>query len=349
DAAAKAQYRHYAEALESDLATLQTRASSNAELNLVQNLRIAYGQVKAQADRIMEGLAIENIEERRRIFDTDLELNAFNQYEAAFDAIDRLLASNRAELAARLSRLDQLAPLLLMVPLVLAVGLLFLSRNFLQGSVIRPLNQLLHATKAIARGDLTQPVPQTGAAELAALSSAFNQMASDLATSRDMLVQAEKNATLSALVPVVAHNIRNPLSSIRATAQVLDDPELSGEVREGLRGIINTADRLEEWTRSLLSYLHPLEPQLTRCTFTQIADSALKLLQTKLDAKDITVVREHWEHAPEQALDVDLFEQALFGLIGNAIDASPRGGKLKLALATGAEHAKLTLGDQGSG
>lgn len=164
-----------------------------------------------------------------------------------------------------------------------------------------------------------------------------------------MLVQAEKNATLSALVPVVAHNIRNPLSSIRATAQVLDDPELSGEVREGLRGIINTADRLEEWTRSLLSYLHPLEPQLTRCTLTQIADSALKLLQTKLDAKDITVVREHWEHAPEQALDVDLFEQALFGLIGNAIDASPRGGKLKLGLATGAEHAKLTLGDQGSG
>lgn len=349
DTEAKTQYRHYAKSVEASLAALKAKAASENEIGAIERLSEAYEQVKVRADSIMQGLPIQGMEERRRIFDTDLELNAFNQYEAAFDAIDRLLALNRSELDTRLQRLDQLAPLLLIVPLLLAAGLLFLSRNFLRGKVITPLNQLLHATKAVTRGDLTQNVPQTGAAELATLSAAFNQMASELAASRDALVQAEKNATLSALVPVVAHNIRNPLSSIRATAQVLDEPALSAEVREGLHGIINTADRLEEWTRSLLSYLHPLEPQLSRCTLSAIADNALQLLRTKLEAKDISIVREGWQHAPEQMLDVDLFEQALHGLLGNAIEASPRGGKLTLAIAASGGHVKLTLGDQGSG
>ncbi|MGH8727856.1 MAG: sensor histidine kinase, partial [Burkholderiales bacterium] len=284
-----------------------------------------------------------------RVFDTDLELTAFNEYETAFDAIDRLLAVSRAALNAKLTTLNRLAPLLLIVPLTLAIGLLWLSRNFLRRSFVAPLNKLVAATNEVSRGELSQKVPEAGAAELATLSRAFNHMAAELAASRDLLIRAEKNATLSALVPVVAHNIRNPLSSIRATAQVLDDPDLDNELREGLRDIVATADRLEEWTRSLLSYLHPLEPQLARTTIAKIVDGALKFLQPKLEAKEIAVERENWEHAPEQSLDVDLLEQALHGLLGNAIDASPRGGKLRLAIATDAAHVKLTMGDQGSG
>jgi nitrogen-specific signal transduction histidine kinase len=41
-----------------------------------------------------------------------------------------------------------------------------------------------------------------------------------------VLVRSEKQAAQGALVPVLAHNIRNPLASIRATAQVVDDPAL---------------------------------------------------------------------------------------------------------------------------
>lgn len=349
DAEARPQYRYYADLIEDHLQTLEARAEGAEERTAIARLREAYNQVKTRADKIIAGPAIETPEERRRVFDTDLELTAFNEYEAAFDAIDRLLALSRNAIADRLATLNRLAPFLLIVPLLLAVGLLLLSRNFLQRAVIVPLNKLLRATNEISRGDLTQKIPETGAAELATLSQAFNHMAAELAGSRDLLVRAEKAATLSALVPVVAHNIRNPLSSIRATAQVLDDPGLSGEVREGLNGIINAADRLEEWTRSLLSYLHPLTPQLNRCTLTQIADDALRLLTPKLAAKSIEVKREGWDKAPEQELDVQLLEQALTGLLGNAIDASPSRGRITLALVNSDARIKLSLIDEGGG
>ena len=49
-------------------------------------------------------------------------------------------------------------------------------------------------------------------------------MAGQLASSQEALVRTEKQAAQGLLVPMLAHNIRNPLASIRATAQVMDDP-----------------------------------------------------------------------------------------------------------------------------
>ncbi len=74
-------------------------------------------------------------------------------------------------------------------------------------------------------------------------------MAGDLAQSRQSLLRAEKQATLGSLVPVLAHNIRNPIAAIRATAQVINDPAFSEETKEDIAGIIATTDRLERWTR----------------------------------------------------------------------------------------------------
>src|SRR5688572_24243708 len=72
DTDAKSQYRYYAETIETQLAVLQAKASSEEEINSVQRLRNAYEQVKVRADRIMQGSPIEPIEERRRVLDTDL-------------------------------------------------------------------------------------------------------------------------------------------------------------------------------------------------------------------------------------------------------------------------------------
>jgi signal transduction histidine kinase len=201
----------------------------------------------------------------------------------------------------------------------------------------------------ISRGELEHRVPEVGAAELRQLAASVNRMAADLAESRESLVRAERQSTLAALVPVVAHNIRNPLASIRATAQVISDPGLPGDVRDGLDGIIAASDRLERWTHGLLSYLHPLEPQRSRCTAGELVDNIGVMLQPRLDEKRLMLDTGDWDRTLALAVDVQLLEQALHGLMLNAAEASPDGASIRLSAMREGQDAVLTVEDQGGG
>ena len=349
DSDAARQYQEYQKRIELQLEKLDSIAAYNEEHQAINRLREAYNIIKAQAADITRARAGMSLKQKRKIFDTDLELAGFGRYEEAFNALEQLLQLQQTELQNRLATLTRLAPLLLLLPIFLAVVLLLWSKIFMQRAIVRPLSALQEAAALISHGDLSHKVPEQGAAELVTLAQTVNQMADDLATSRESLLRAEKQATLGALVPVMAHNIRNPLASIRATAQIINDSELSAELREGLSGIISTADRLERWTHSLLSYLHPLEAQRSLCRLPQLVDNVLELLKPRLAEKEIQVVRRGWGDQIEIALDVQLVEQALHGLLANAMDASPYQGKLEIRIDETAQDVRLTIADQGSG
>ncbi|MGH8743409.1 MAG: HAMP domain-containing protein, partial [Burkholderiales bacterium] len=292
DTDAARQYKEYQKRIEEQLLKLDSIAANNEEHEAINRLRQAYNIIKTQAADINHARAGMSLKQKRKIFDTDLELAGFGRYEEAFNALDRLLRLQQSELQKRLATLTRLAPLLLLLPIFLAIVLLLMSRLFMQRAIVQPLSAVQQAATLISHGDLSNKVPEQGALELVTLAKAVNQMADDLAASRESLLRAEKQATLGALVPVMAHNIRNPLASIRATAQIVDDPNLPAELREALTGIINTADRLERWTHSLLSYLHPLQAQRTPCNLPRLVDNVLEILKPRLAEKDIRVERQ---------------------------------------------------------
>jgi nitrogen-specific signal transduction histidine kinase len=122
------------------------------------------------------------------------------------------------------------------------------------------MSSVMAGAQIISKGELGHNIPAIGVEEVSQLAQTINTMARDLEASRSALVESEKQAALGALVPVVAHNIRNPLASIRATAQVLDDVENKEELRESKQAILDTIDRLGRWVNALVSYLHPLKP-----------------------------------------------------------------------------------------
>jgi signal transduction histidine kinase len=349
DPDARTEYRTREADVARHLARLQGIAAGPDELDAVSRLKDAYEAIRSQTDGMIADWPRLDLEAKRRILEGELERASLRSFERTFAELEAQLGRQGEALSARLRLLAWLSPLLLALPMIGAAGLLLWSRVVLRRAIIEPLVAVQDATGMISRGKLEHRVPEIGAAELRQLAASVNRMASDLAQSRESLVRAERQATLAALVPVVAHNIRNPLASIRATAQVISDPALPADVRDGLDGIIAASDRLERWTHALLSYLHPLEPQRSRCTAGELVDNIGMMLQPRLDQKRLTLDTSGWERDLVLAVDVQLLEQALHGLLLNAIEASPDGGSIRLGAARAGGDAILMVEDEGTG
>jgi signal transduction histidine kinase len=349
DPHASQQYLQYQRRIEQHLARIQSTPLDPPEREAMNRLEAAYRTVKEQSDGILASRSTMSLLQRQKIFDAELEGEGLGEYEDAFRAIERVLLLQQSEQQERLGTLNHLAPLLFVFPIVLALALLVLSRLFLTTQVVAPLSELESATRKIASGELQHRVPEVGAEELRRLAQAVNRMAGDLAESRASLVRAEKQATLGALLPVVAHNIRNPLASIRAMAQVMNQPPSSPEIRDGLQGIISTADKLDRWTQSLLNYLHPLAPQRAPCKLSALLDNVAAMLKPNLDRKNLRLLRDGWDQDVEIQVDPQLIEQALQGLLSNAIEASPDSGRLTVRVNGTADAAFLSICDEGAG
>ncbi len=88
-------------------------------------------------------------------------------------------------------------------------------------AILRPVRSLVSATEAVAKGDLAVRVPARGKHELADLGRAFNAMAEDLSVSREQLKHGERQASWAEMARQVAHEIKNPLTPMRMSAQLL--------------------------------------------------------------------------------------------------------------------------------
>ena len=350
DKDADREYRDLGHRLEDNFQVLRNLALTHEESHSIEELINAYEIVDLRVKKIMS-LSPGTIahDEKLEILDTELEGEGLNTLEATFTATENLFLVAQTESQLKIKRLIQTALILVILPIVVAAGLLWLARSFLQKAFVQPLAELLNSMSIFGRGHLDHRAKELGAREMLVLQKAINNMADDLNQSREALVRTEKQAALGALVPVMAHNIRNPLAGIRATAQVSNVSELSDETRQSLSDIVDAVDRLETWLHSLLNFLNPLKPVFMDCFLSDCIDNALSLLQLKITEKNIFIERNGWERAVKTKIDAHLMEQAVYGLISNALDASPENAKIIIWMETQAEGVTLSIEDQGDG
>jgi len=282
-----------------------------------------------------------------------LEAGLFKHYENLLSHTESLLNQKQQELDEKLKESRRKSTLLLFTPFILAIPLLILSRLFLKRAIVRPIEGVLKATTEISAGHLTHRAPDERINELATLSNAINEMADKLQATQKNLIRSEKQAAQGLLVPMLAHNIRNPLASIRATAQVMLTPGIDEETCESLHGIINTVDRLERWTGALLAYLHPLKPQLSQVSIKDIVDGAIAPLQQKLAAKTLTLTLPDWSalvRAKQDQIFTDqhLLEQVLYNLLLNAADATQKNGIIEIMVKIIGDKFIVSILDQGN-
>lgn len=354
DIEARTEYNNFTRSVEKHFTQLQKLAVGDEEKKAINDLHAGYQSFVNETSALFDQHPSLTNQDLKKILNTDIESGLFNRYELLLAHTEQLLNQKQIELDNQLKESKRKSTFLLFTPLILAIVLLIFSRVFLKRAIVKPIEGVLEATAEISAGNLSHRAPDENIEELSSLSKAINEMADKLVTSQESLVRTEKQAAQGLLVPMLAHNIRNPLASIRATAQVMDDPEHDAETRESLNGIINTVDRLERWTGALLAYLHPLKPQASSTSIKEIVEGALAPLQQKLNEKSIQLILPIWPKPNAIKNDViftdqHLLEQVIYNLLLNAIDASEKAAGIEIKLEILQDAFILHLMDSGSG
>jgi two-component system sensor histidine kinase HydH len=162
----------------------------------------------------------------------------------------------------------------------------------------------------------------------------------------------QRLAAVGRLAGGVAHEIRNPLSSIKGFATYFKErsqpTEEAGEVATIL---IQEVERLDRVVGQLLDFSRPAKPAMRPVTMAPFLEAAFKRVAQAAGDKGVTLDLEVAEAVDEACFDPDLIHQVLLNLYLNALDAMPAGGCLKVGASIEKVEKRLllTISDTGRG
>jgi len=199
----------------------------------------------------------------------------------------------------------------------------------LAGFLTRPVKELTDGVRQVARGHLEQRIPVRGGDELGRLAESFNEMSTRL---------ADADRTRRRFLADASHELKSPLSSIKALAQSLTDSNEQDPVvyREYLGDINTEADRLARIVDNMLQ-LTRLEEDEVSLTRTEedmrgLVEHVTVLVAPLARQADVTL-RVEMEPGLRWIINRDLVTRVLFNLLDNALRHTPAGGSVTLEAA----------------
>jgi PAS domain S-box-containing protein len=167
----------------------------------------------------------------------------------------------------------------------------------------------------------------------------------------ESMVRAKNLASVGALSAGMAHEIRNPLTSIKGYAQFIKlELGESNPLNEDINIIINEVDRLNGILDRFLAFARPNQPKLESCNVNDIINDIVKLLSKDTLPKNI-ILKTELETLPDSALDYEQIEQAVLNVAINAVQAMKNGGTLTLNTHYNAieKLVEISISDTGPG
>ena len=243
----------------------------------------------------------------------------------------------------------------LLIVLVISSAGALLAALLLAQNLIRPIDRLREAMATVGAGDLDHPIHSDARDEIGDLARAFAGMTGRLKESRSelvrlnreleskigqleetqtQLIQSEKLASLGQVATGVAHGLRNPLASIRASAQLLIRHPGSPTAPEHLGALIAEVDRLDRRITHLLDFARPARLHLKPEKVATLVDGVLPAFTERARVQQVAVELSIPAALPAVLVDSLRTEQAMVEVISNALDAMPEGGTISIAART---------------
>lgn len=165
---------------------------------------------------------------------------------------------------------------------------------------------------------------------------------------QEQLVQSETLAAMGEMGTAVAHGIRNPLASMRSSAELAleSDPAVA---REAAEDIIAEADRLELWVSSLLSYARPADGSIRETDLAAVAEGCAAGYVRECERRNIVIRHGHSGGSASISADPQLIAQVINSLISNALEATPPPQHIDLDVTVSPRAVVLNVRDDGPG
>ncbi|MSN27441.1 MAG: sensor histidine kinase [Geobacter sp.] len=166
----------------------------------------------------------------------------------------------------------------------------------------------------------------------------------------EQLRRAEKLSTLGEMAAVLAHEIRNPLGSIRGTAEILRDDYRPGDPKHEFIEIqIKETERLNRVVEDFLRMSKPQAAMKNRCSVRDELETIIVLTSNDARARKVKLLLEPSTEELVVMGDGEKLRQAFLNIVINALQATPSGGNVILSINKRQAFCEICISDSGPG
>jgi signal transduction histidine kinase len=215
--------------------------------------------------------------------------------------------------------------------------------------IVEPVERLDRAAAEVAQQNYAIEVAVDSEDEMGRLARTFNTMCASIRQAREDLIRHERISTIGRLSGSIVHDLRNPLAAIYGGAEMLVDTDLPPAHVKRLAGNIYRASRrIQELLTDLLNVSRGKHAAPEACRLREVAAAACESHAHGAEQQRVTI---SLEIAPEIEVQLERsrIERTFINLIGNAIEAMPNGGVIRVTAEMAGDAVIAHVEDNGPG
>ena len=232
---------------------------------------------------------------------------------------------------------------------IIAVGAALALTYLLARRIVEPVKQLDRAAAEVARQNYAISVEVTSEDEMGRLARTFNNMCASIRQAREDLIRQERISTIGRLSGSIVHDLRNPLAAIYGGAEMMVDTDLPpAHMKRLAANIYRASRRIQELLQDLLNVSRGKSASPELCRLREVASAACDSLAAAADTQGV-VISLAIPPEIEVPLDRSRMERGFVNLIGNALEAMPEGGQVRISASIDGDSALIQVEDTGPG
>jgi signal transduction histidine kinase len=225
----------------------------------------------------------------------------------------------------------------------------FVLTYLLARRIVEPVKQLDRAAAEVARHNYAIKVEVNSQDEMGRLAQTFNNMCASIRQAREDLIRQERISTIGRLSGSIVHDLRNPLAAIYGGAEMLVDGDLPpGHVKRLAGNIYRASRRIQELLQDLLNVSRGKTSAPEICRLREVASAACESLAATAEGQGVAIALDIPPDI-EVPLERSRMERAFVNLIGNALEAMPAGGEVRIYAAMEDDSVLVHVEDDGPG
>jgi two-component system, NtrC family, sensor kinase len=263
-------------------------------------------------------------ENMRRVKTGNTELNVERirtKGKKMVDFANELIVTKRHRIQSAINSIG-IIPVVFLLSFIVFVILIL---QLISKGILKPVALMQQATEEAAKGTFKPIVYDSEREdEVTHLIETFNEMAKQLETKQEQLLQSRKMASIGTLTSGIAHELNNPLNNISLTAESLmeDFTEMTTtEASEMMLEILAQADRASQVVKNLLEFSRTESPLLMELRIDDVLDRTMKLIKNQIMVTGIHLKRENSKDLPPIRGRSQDLQQAFINILLNSIQA----------------------------